>query len=277
MRFARGLIHSSPRYIAVRDDHAFVLDIPPNQPTGEALKDGTLWRAEQLGPPIPLEHVQLLTPVLRPGKIVCIGLNYRDHAAETDQALPEEPMVFAKFPSCVIGPDEPIEFASSLTNGVDIEAELAIVIGKRARTVSVDTSLEYVAGYTCLNDVSARDLQLRDGQWVRAKSLDTFCPIGPWVVSADEFGPAEGHLIQGAVSGELLQDASTSDMVFGVDHLISYLSHSFTLEAGDVIATGTPPGVGWFREPRRVLREGDIASVTIAGIGTLSNPVRLTA
>jgi 2-keto-4-pentenoate hydratase/2-oxohepta-3-ene-1,7-dioic acid hydratase in catechol pathway len=215
-----------------------------------------------------------VAPLPDPGKIVAIGLNYIDHAAEAEMTLPSEPLVFAKFPSSIVGPGDAIAFDRGLTDGVDFEAELGAIIGSRARDVRVEDALGHVFGYTCLNDVSARDLQFADGQWVRAKSLDTFCPIGPWIVTADELPDPQTLAISCTVSGERLQDASTADMIFGVAELIARLSRSFSLEPGDLIATGTPPGVGWFRTPRRVLRDGDEVVVAIEGIGDLRNPVR---
>jgi len=214
-----------------------------------------------------------LAPVSDPRKIVAIGLNYVDHATEATLTPPSEPLVFAKFPSAVVGHGAPIRWSRSLTDGVDYEAELAVVIGRRARGVPVERALAHVFGYTCLNDVSARDLQFSDGQWVRAKSLDSFCPIGPWIVTADDIPDPQGLSIRCSVGDEVLQDATTADMIFSVAELVSRLSRSFTLEPGDVIATGTPPGVGWFRDPRRLLRDGDMVTVEIGGIGALSNPV----
>jgi 2-keto-4-pentenoate hydratase/2-oxohepta-3-ene-1,7-dioic acid hydratase in catechol pathway len=225
--------------------------------------------------PEPLAGVRLLAPLAAPGKVVAIGLNYVDHVAESKATAPTEPLVFAKFPSSIVGPGEPITWDPGLTDGVDFEAELGVVIGRPARRVSAERALEHVFAYTCLNDVSARDLQLRDGQWVRGKSLDSFCPIGPWLVTADEIPDPQSLAISCDVSGERLQSASTADMIFGVAELIARLSHSFTLEAGDLIATGTPPGVGWFREPRRVLRDGDEVVVSVERVGSLSNPVRV--
>jgi 2-keto-4-pentenoate hydratase/2-oxohepta-3-ene-1,7-dioic acid hydratase in catechol pathway len=224
---------------------------------------------------LPVTGVELLSPVMRPGKIVGIGLNYGIHVEETKFDRPKEPLIFAKFPSSIIGPNDPIRWDPALTDAVDFEAELGVVIGTPARNVPVDRALDYVFGYTCLNDVSARDLQFGDGQWVRSKSLDRFCPMGPLIQTADEV-PDPGRLgITCTVSGVLLQDATTADLLFSVPELISRLSRSFTLEPGDVIATGTPPGTGWFRDPRRLLRDGDEVLVSIEGIGQLRNPVVL--
>ena len=224
----------------------------------------------------PLDDVELLAPLPDPGKVVAVGLNYVDHAGESQQALPAEPLLFAKFPSSIIGPSASITWDAGLTTAVDFEAELAVVIGRRARHVPTTDALSHVFGYTCLNDVSARDLQFSDGQWVRAKSLDTFCPMGPVIVTADEIRDPQGLRIGCRVDGQTMQEATTADMVFGVAELIAYVSRSLTLEPGDVIATGTPPGVGYFRDPRRLLEDGDSVTVWIEGIGELTNDVRVT-
>jgi 2-keto-4-pentenoate hydratase/2-oxohepta-3-ene-1,7-dioic acid hydratase in catechol pathway len=220
------------------------------------------------------DDIELLAPVPRPGKIAAAGVNYRSHGAEQNKEAPDHPVLFAKFSSSVIGPGQAIRWSPQLTQAVDFEAELAVVIGRTARRVEAADALEYVAGYTCLNDVSARDLQYSDRQFVRAKSLDTFCPMGPWLVTADEVPDPQGLRIQCLVNGDLMQDASTSDMVFSVAALVSFCSHAFTLEPGDVIATGTPAGVGWFREPRRMLSDGDVVEVRIERVGSLVNPCR---
>jgi len=223
----------------------------------------------------PLAEVRLLAPLDRPGKVVAIGLNYADHAAEAAGTVtaPPVPPVFAKFPSSIIGPGEPITYSPALTKEVDYEAELAVLIDRPARDVTEADALSYVFGYTCLNDVSARDLQFSDGQWVRGKSLDSFCPIGPWVVTADEVPDPQRLGVRCWVSGELLQDGSTADMFYGVAALIAHLSRAFTLEPGDIVATGTPPGVGYFREPKRLLNHGDEVVVWVEGIGELRNAV----
>lgn len=219
----------------------------------------------------PLDEARLLAPLPRPRKIACAGVNYRMHAAEQNRDAPDHPVIFAKFATSVIGPGEDIRWSPRLTQAVDFEAELAVVIGRSCRWVSVESALDYVAGYTCLNDVSARDLQYADRQFVRAKSLDTFCPMGPWLVSADEIPDPQALTIRCIVNGEVMQDANTSDMVFGVAELVSFCSQAFTLEPGDVIATGTPGGVGWFREPKRMLKNGDEVVVEIGRVGRLVN------
>ncbi len=210
---------------------------------------------------------------LAPGKIVAIGLNYLDHIRESGLEPPGQPLVFAKFPSSVIGPGQEIRLPLGLTERVDWEVELAVVIGTRARNVDAADALGHVFGYTVANDVSARDLQFGDGQWVRGKSLDTFCPVGPVVVTADEIPDPQALRLTCRVNGELMQDASTELMVFGVAELISHCSRSFTLEPGDLLLTGTPWGCGEFMEPRRSLAPGDVVECEIGGIGTLRNPV----
>ncbi|HUR17092.1 MAG TPA: fumarylacetoacetate hydrolase family protein [Candidatus Limnocylindrales bacterium] len=213
----------------------------------------------------------------RPGKIVCVGVNYRAHASEQNRESPDHPVLFAKFPTAFIRDGEEIVWDPALTQAVDFEAELAVVIGRTARRVSEAEALDYVAGYTCLNDVSARDLQYSDKQFVRGKSLDTFAPIGPWVVTPDEVGDPGSLRIRCLVNGEVMQDSNTNDLIFGVPQLISFCSQAFTLEPGDVIATGTPSGVGWFRDPKSMLKDGDDVVVEIERIGRLTNRCRIMA
>jgi 2-keto-4-pentenoate hydratase/2-oxohepta-3-ene-1,7-dioic acid hydratase in catechol pathway len=224
----------------------------------------------------PLANVRLAAPIPNPGKIVAIGLNYADHAAEGNVPVPTAPLVFAKFPSTIVGPDDVVTWDRGLTDRVDYEAELGVVIGARARNVSEADALDHVFGYTCVNDVSARDLQFGDGQWVRGKSLDTFCPVGPWIVTADEIPDPQTLAIACLVNGEALQDSTTANMFFGVRTLISYCSRAFTLEPGDLIATGTPAGVGVYKKPPRLLRDGDEMVVRIERIGELRNRCRAT-
>jgi 2-keto-4-pentenoate hydratase/2-oxohepta-3-ene-1,7-dioic acid hydratase in catechol pathway len=226
---------------------------------------------------VPLDETALLAPVARPGKVVAIGRNYREHVDEEQAEAPPAPLVFAKFPSAVIGPGAEIAWDRTLTDQVDWEAEFAVVIGTRVRDVSVERALDHVLGYTCLNDVSARDLQFGDGQWTRGKSLDTFCPLGPWLVTADEIPDPQRLAIRCLVDGELVQDSMTERMYFGVAEIISHCSRSFTLEPGDVIATGTPGGVGVFRDPPRFLHDGSVVTVEIEGIGRLTNRCRTIA
>ena len=206
-----------------------------------------------------------------PSKIICIGLNYADHAAEANLALPAQPICFAKWPSALVGPGEPIRLPSA-TAEPDYEAELAVVIGRRAFDVAVEEALDYVAGYACFNDVSARDLQRAEGQWSRSKSFDTFAPMGPMVPASAIVDP-QALSIRCLVNGEVMQDGTTADMVFGVAELIAFVSRSTTLSPGDVIATGTPAGVGLAKQPPRFLRPGDEVTVEIEGVGSLTNPV----
>ena len=195
-----------------------------------------------------------MLPIERPGKIVCVGLNYRDHAEEQGVDLPSAPLLFAKWPNALIGPGEPIVIPSLVTK-CDYEAELGVVIGTRVKNVSREDAFATVRGYVCANDVSARDLQFADGQWTRGKSPDTFCPVGP-LVPAAEIADPHNLRIQAIVSGEVLQDSSTANLIFGIDEIISYASQTMTLEPGDLILTGTPAGVGVFRDPQRLLGAG---------------------
>ena len=206
-----------------------------------------------------------------PGKIICVGVNYRDHAAEAVQELPSAPLLFGKFANTLVGPGEAIVLPAEPTH-VDAEAELAVVIGRHAARIGRAEALEHVFGYTVANDVSARDVQFRDGQWFRGKGFDTFCPLLPDIVPADELDPGDLRVVQ-RLNGAILQDARTSDLVFDVSTLVSYISWSVTLEPGDVILTGTPSGTGFFRDPKVTLRPGDVVEVEVEQIGTLSNPV----
>ncbi len=215
----------------------------------------------------------LAAPVSNPHKIVAIGLNYIDHASESKMELPKSPLVFAKFTSSITGPADQIKIPKTITNEVDYEAELGVVIGRIAKNVSKEDALKYVFGYTIINDVSARDLQFSDGQWIRGKSLDTFCPTGPFIVTADEIPNPQELEIGCDVNGESLQKDNTKNMIFGVADLISKLSYSFTFEPGDIIATGTPSGVGFSRKPPIFLKDGDEVTTWIKGIGSLNNTV----
>jgi 5-carboxymethyl-2-hydroxymuconate isomerase len=220
----------------------------------------------------PLTAARLVAPV-RPPKVVAIGLNYLDHIRETGMERPKHPLVFAKFPSSVIGPDEPIEIDRRLTSRVDWEVELAVVVGRTMRRVPVEEALDYVFGYTVGNDISARDLQFGDGQWTRGKSLDTFCPLGPAIVPAEAVLDPQALRLRTRVNGETVQDSSTSEMIFGVAELLAFCSDAFTLEPGDVVMTGTPWGCGEFMDPKRGLVDGDVVEAEVEGIGVLRNPV----
>jgi 2-keto-4-pentenoate hydratase/2-oxohepta-3-ene-1,7-dioic acid hydratase in catechol pathway len=213
-----------------------------------------------------------MLPIDRPGKIICVGLNYRDHAEEQGTALPEAPLLFAKWQNAVIGPGAAIVIPPVVTK-CDYEAELGVVIGERVRDVSAENALEAVAGYVCVNDVSARDLQFADGQWTRGKSPDTFCPVGPVLVSRDNIPDPQALPIRAILNGETVQESTTANMIFGVAEVIAYVTRTITLEPGDLIATGTPAGVGAFRDPPLFMRAGDQITIEIEGIGSLTNPV----
>jgi 2-keto-4-pentenoate hydratase/2-oxohepta-3-ene-1,7-dioic acid hydratase in catechol pathway len=226
------------------------------------------------GTGLPLSEVQLAPPVPDPPKILCIGLNYLDHAEETKQEAPATPIVFAKFRTSLIADGDAIELPPSNPDMVDWEGELAVVIGRRARRVAEAEALDYVAGYMPFNDVSGRDLQIASPQWTMGKGFDTSGPCGPALVLADEVTDPQSLQLRTVLNGEIVQEASTARMIFGVAHLIAYLSSLITLEVGDIIATGTPSGVGFSREPKRFLRPGDQIEVEIEGLGRLSNTVK---
>ncbi|HSS75010.1 MAG TPA: fumarylacetoacetate hydrolase family protein [Gaiellaceae bacterium] len=211
-------------------------------------------------------------PIDRPGKIICVGLNYRDHAEEQGVDLPTAPLLFAKWNNTLIGPGEPIVIPPIVTK-TDYEAELGVVIGSRVSRASADNALEAVAGYICVNDVSARDLQFADGQWSRGKSPDTYCPVGPRLVPRDEISDPQNLAIRAILNGETMQDSTTANMVFGVAEIIAYVTQTITLEPGDLIATGTPAGVGVFRDPKVFMQPGDEITIEIDGLGSLTNPV----
>jgi len=222
---------------------------------------------------VPLDEVRLRAPITRSQKIIAIGLNYEDHANETGGEIPEKPIVFAKYPNTIVGPGEAIRIPP-ITEQVDYEAELAVVIGRRVKNVPEEEALEYVFGYMNGNDVSSRDLQFSEGgQWTRSKSIDTFAPIGPYIATRDEVPDPQNLYIRCVLNGEVVQDGTTSDMIFSVAELVSFLSRGMTLVPGDVILTGTPAGVGFARDPALFMKAGDEVSVEIEGLGTLTNPV----
>jgi len=233
-------------------------------PAGSTAADFLLALSDaEIGPPIP-----------NPRKVIGIGLNYADHAREQNVQPPESPMVFAKFPTAVIGPGRAITWPEGSSNKVDYEAELAVVIGRRARQVSAAEAYDFIAGYTIANDVSARDVQFSDGQWVRGKSFDTFCPLGPYLLTTDEVADPHRLEILCRVNGEVLQHSNTDQLIFDIPTLVEFISRTSTLLPGDVICTGTPHGVGVFRDPQVFLKPGDVVEVEIEGLGRLRNPVR---
>ncbi len=219
---------------------------------------------------VPASSARLLAPV-QPSKLMAVGKNYAAHAAEVSSDVPRSPLIFAIYPSSIIGQGEVIRWRQAITQQVDWEGELVIVIGKEAHHVDEAEALDYVFGYTIGNDITARDIQASESQWVRAKAMDTFCPLGPALVTADAIPDPQDLKIETVVNGETMQQGHTSDMVFSVAYLVAYLSQTFTLEPGDVILTGTPPGVGKGMKPPRFLTHGATVSVTIEPIGTLTN------
>jgi 2-keto-4-pentenoate hydratase/2-oxohepta-3-ene-1,7-dioic acid hydratase in catechol pathway len=222
---------------------------------------------------VKLSSVEILAPVASPPKIICLGLNYRDHAAEQNASLPSEPIIFMKPYTAVIGPNEPI-VKPAFVKELDYEAELAIIIGKRGKDIAVGDAKEHIFGYTCFNDVSARDIQFKDKQWTRGKSFDTFAPMGPGITTTDQMGDPTNLWIRTKVNGELRQDSSTSNMVFNVYQIVHQLSRVMTLEPCDVIATGTPAGVGFAMKPKaKFLSAGDVVEIEIENIGVLRNKV----
>ncbi|HMG40545.1 MAG TPA: fumarylacetoacetate hydrolase family protein [Acidimicrobiales bacterium] len=248
-------------------------DHPAADGLREALAAGVDLAASPHGT-TPYDPQALLAPVVNPSKVLAIGLNYADHARETGAEPPAAPLVFAKSPGAIVGPGDTIRWRTEDSGQVDYEAELTVVIGRRVGPDDFPGDpLEHVLGYTVGNDVSARDAQFADRQWVRSKSFDTFCPLGPWLVTADEIGDPQALAIGCRVNGNALQDSNTSEMIFGVAELVTYVARYLTLEPGDLILTGTPAGVGFTRQPPVFLGDGDTVTCWIDGIGELTNPV----
>jgi 5-carboxymethyl-2-hydroxymuconate isomerase len=276
MRFAHLAGRERPLAV-VEDDIVAPLDLDGIDTIDELVAAGPdAWQSARNAPREngePLRPGLLDAPLRNPSKIACVGLNYHDHCRETGMEPPPRPLIFAKFPSSLSGPDDPLEWPEDLTQQVDWEVELAVVIGKRIRHATEGEALQAVFGYTAANDVSARDLQFADQQWVRAKSIDTFCPLGPVIVTPDEFGDPQNKALKARVNGETMQDSNTNEMIFGVAEIVSFLSHACTLEPGDLILTGTPWGVGGFRSPPVFLNEGDSVEVEVEGVGVLANEV----
>ena len=273
-----GALRSGPSGDTVIDLNRVDLRLPPDLTAFLAAGPAALALAEKAIAHAPaaathsLAAVTLKAPILRPGKIICIGLNYRDHAAEAGQQVPDYPSVFAKFGNAVIGSGEPI-ILPQVSREVDYEAELGVVIGRRAKAVPEAEALSYVGGYLCFNDVSARDYQRKTTQWVIGKTFDTFAPMGPALVTADEVPDPQNLDIRLRIGDEVLQSSNTRNLIFSVARLVAELSAVMTLEPGDVIATGTPSGVGFASKPPRFLRPGDVVRVEIEKVGALENPV----
>jgi len=282
MRLARVADRDNTIFLArIEGDVAVPIFREDTTPGADALRSAIaagldLRAAPAVHDPSPVTEWSLRSPVGAPQKVLAIGRNYAEHARETGQEPPTTPIVFAKMPSSIIGPGDPIIYSKAHSQQVDYETELAVVIGRRTRMVSPDDALDYVLGYTVCNDVSARDVQFGEGQWVRGKSFDTFCPLGPWIVTTDEIPDPQVLKISARLNGQTMQDSSTAEMIFSVAALVSFLSLAITLEPGDVIATGTPPGVGFARTPPVFLLDGDTAEMEVEGIGILRNPVVVT-
>jgi len=290
MRFVTYVRGEETRLGVLAGDHVLDLNLAdPNLPSDmkallaagpealEAVFDvQRLWLEGRMAPHMffPRAGLSLLAPIRNPSKIIAAGVNYLDHCREAGIQPPGEPVLFAKFPSSVAGPGQAIEWDPALTGRVDYEAELAVVVGRRARHVPPAAAFDIIFGYTCANDVTARDLQARDGQWVRGKSLDTFCPLGPEIVTKDEVPHPQRLGIVCRVNGEPMQDSNTAEMIFDIPALIGFITRAFTLLPGDLILTGTPHGVGAFRQPPVLLRDGDIVEVEIERVGLLRNPCR---
>jgi 2-keto-4-pentenoate hydratase/2-oxohepta-3-ene-1,7-dioic acid hydratase in catechol pathway len=282
MKLATYQSESGPRAAGVREDgyvdlNAMDADLPRSMKGLLGLGAEGIARAAaatQRGEIIPADSVRLLAPVPQPQKVICIGLNYADHAKESGSPIPDEPVVFNKFPTAIRAQGDPIELPE-VSDQVDYEAELVVIIGTGGRDIAEEDALSHVAGYTCGHDVSARDWQKGKpgGQWLLGKTFDSFAPMGPHLVTADEVGDPGNLNIRFRLNGETLQDSNTKQLIFSVPKLISYLSTVCTLTTGDVLFTGTPPGVGAARDPQIFLKPGDIAEVEIEKLGLLSNPV----
>ena len=277
MQFVRYTTGGSPEWGVRRDEEIVPLAGLREDVTYQQLTDTGFLRVVEdavdaaADHTVPVAEARLLAPVPRPGKIICVGLNYHDHAEEQDEEVPDRPLLFGKSGTSVTNPGDPIVHPADIDE-VDFEVELGVVIGRTAKDVSTEEAREYVAGYTAINDVSGRDAQFDDGQFYRGKSYDTFAPMGPTLVPDDRLDP--GSLdVACRVNGETMQSSSTEEFIFGVEEVVSYISNVTTLRPGDVISTGTPGGVGIFRDPPELLEPGDTVDVEIEGIGTLTNPV----
>lgn len=279
MKFIRFSVnHNSPQWGVLEEDAVYQLETRPTGPP--TIRDfanhsyvSEIQAAISRGAvsTVPRDSVKPLAPIPEPGKIIAVGLNYQDHAEEQGSDPPERPLLFGKATSCVTNPGDPIVHPADIEQ-VDYEVELGVIIGKPASHVSRDDAFSYVGGYTIMNDVSARDAQFSDNQWFRGKSYDTFGPMGPVLRSPTTFDPHDVS-VSLTVNGETKQSSHTTNLLFGIDELIEYISGIMTLKPGDVIATGTPGGVGVFRDPPDLLEPGDHVAATIEGIGTLENPV----
>ena len=276
MRIAQALIHNIPAVVASTDAQSGWLRLAGYSDLSAALvmDQPELNRVVSRGLPVPEGSITFCAPVIASTKLIAIGRNYADHIRETGATPPPEPLMFAKLSSSVIDPGAWIEWDTTLTQAVDYEAELAVVIGRTMRRVPAEAALDYVFGYTCVNDVTARDLQNGDGQWTRAKGLDTFCPLGPWIVTRESIPDPQVLTVRCQVNGDMRQNGTTADMIFNVRQILAHASRAFTLHPGDVILTGTPDGVGDARTPKALLNDGDVVTIEVEGIGRLENRCR---
>ncbi len=281
MKLVRYAYNGGKAIGALLENEEAVIDLSLAAPAGDSMSaflaagEQVMTAAKELmsrGQRIPLQQVQLLSPVADPQKIMCIGLNYRDHCEEQNQPLPEKAILFAKYANTLNNPGEAVRMPA-VSDKIDYEAELAVVIGRKTSRVTLEEAWNCVAGYMCANDVTARDIQKGDGQWVRGKSPDTFFPTGPWLCTRDEVPDAHNLDISLTLNGQIMQQSNTSNLIFRIDWLISYLSQTMTLLPGDILSTGTPGGVGVYRNPPCFLKPGDVMKVSIAGLGTLTSHV----
>ena len=271
MKIAQYYDHERVRLGLIQGESLVPLDFQGSMI--DLIEQGT--PAKPKGRALPLEKIRFAPAVSKPSKIIALGLNYLDHARESKGAIPKVPLIFAKFPNSLCGHRETITWSAEVSKKVDFEAELAVIIGKRIYRPQKDEIMDSVFGYASANDVSARDLQFGDGQWVRGKSLDTFCPLGPWIVTRDEISDPHSLGIKTILNGTTMQDSNTNMMIFKVPEVIHFLSRQITLLPGDVILTGTPHGVGTFREPSIYMKDGDVVVVEIEKVGRLVNPCKV--
>ena len=272
--------HEGETRIGAMTKTGHLLDLPAADPQLPPTMIELLWqddgierarKAAEASPEIPPADVRFEAPVPRPGKVLAIGLNYRDHAEESGQEMPQRPVVFAKAPTCIVGPGHPV-YVPRVSRAIDWEAELCFVIGRKARYVRAAEAEQYIAGYTIGNDVSVRDWQFHSPTWMMGKGFDTHGPLGPAIVTPDEFDPGNAH-IRLFVNDDMKQSSTVDQLIFGVGEIVEYLSAGFTLEPGDVVYTGTPAGVGVASRPPQFLKAGDTVRVEIEGLGALENPV----
>lgn len=280
MKLATYLSRSESRTAVINHEEQYLVDVTGLGSVIDILASASLRKQAaqlaQTGARVPLKRARLAVP-FTPRNVIAIGLNYADHAAESNSPIPNKPVVFAKLSNTVVGPGATVTWHADVTDSMDYEAELGVVIGRKCSRVSVADALKHVGGYVCANDLSARDLQRGDdkGQWVLGKSLDASCPIGPWVTTSDEIRDPQSLQVKCILNGQVMQNSNTSQMIFSVATLVSHLSKTMTLMPGDLIVTGTPPGVGMGRNPKLWLKNGDEVVIEIEKIGALRNIMRV--